>query len=672
MGMDSSLSRRAVRVNALLLAVGLFAVPTAAQTAGRVALVVGNSAYAAIATLPNPGNDAADMAAALRRLDFDVTTALNADRGELNDALRAFTRQSAGADVSLVFYAGHGIEMDGVNYLVPVDARLERDTDVRFEAVELDYVLAATVGAALRVVILDACRDNPLARSMQRTGASRSVSRGSFGNLDESLLGDETLVAYAAAAGTTAADGTGRNSPYTSALLANLEQPLEIGLLFREVRAQVLEATAGEQRPHEYASLLEEHYLRAATGLAPRAAELALGLDRSRRRRIQQGLASAGFSPGPADGMFGPATRAAIRRWQASRGAEATGYLDTAGAQALGAPPVAEAALGPAGGPVADGPPAAVQVQQENLFWQSIANSENPADYQAYLEQFPTGVFVRLARNRLVELGPADVRPAAGPAPGDPSAGNRPAQVAPGTVFRDCATCPELVVVPAGRFRMGCVSGRDCQDDEQPVHEVEVSSFGLGVYEVTFEEYERFARATGRDRPNDRGWGRDGRPVINVSWEDAEAYVAWLSAETGEAYRLPSESEWEYAARAGTTTRYSWGQDIGRNRANCRACGSRWDGDETAPAGSFAANGWGLHDMHGNVWEWVADCWHENYARAPRDGSAWTSGGNCGRRVLRGGSWNNLPAILRSADRSYFVAGTRYVSFGFRVSRTLD
>ena len=673
MGTDSTLSRRAVRVNALLLAVGLFAVPTAAQTAGRVALVVGNSAYAAIGTLPNPGNDAADMAAALRRLGFEVTTALDADRVELNDVLRAFTRQSAGADVSLVFYAGHGIEMDGVNYLVPVDARLERDTDVRFEAVELDYVLAATVGAGLRVVILDACRNNPLARSMRRTGASRSVSRGSFGDLDESLLGDETLVAYAAAAGTTAADGTGRNSPYTSALLANLEQPLEIGLLFREVRAEVLEATGGAQRPHEYASLLEEHYLGAATGLDPRAAELALDLDRSARRRIQQRLASAGFSPGPADGMFGPATRAAIRRWQASRGAEATGYLNTAGAQALGASLVAEAAVGPAGGPVADGSPAAVQAQQENLFWQSIVNSENPADYQAYLEQFPTGVFVRLARNRLVELVPADVRPAAGLAGGAPPAGDRPARVAPGTVFRDCPTCPDLVVVPAGRFRMGCASGRDCPDTQQPVHEVEVSSFGLGVYEVTFEEYDRFVQATGQRRPGDRGWGRGGRPVIDVSWEDAEAYVAWLSRETGELYRLPSESEWEYAARAGTTMRYSWGQDIGHNRANCNGCGGRWDdANRTAPAGSFAANGWGLHDMHGNVFEWVSDCWHNDYDGAPRDGTAWTSGGICGRRVLRGGSWYDAPVFLRSASRGRNAAGARIAYNGFRVSRTLD
>ena len=168
--------------------------------------------------------------AALRRLGFEVTTELDADRAELTEALRAFTRRSVGADVALVFYAGHGIEMDRVNYLVPVDARLERDVDVRFEAVTLDDMLASTLSASLRLVILDACRNNPLARSMQRTLAGRSVSGGSFADLNEDLLGDETLVAYAAAGGTTAADGRGRNSPYTSALLAHLEQPLELGL----------------------------------------------------------------------------------------------------------------------------------------------------------------------------------------------------------------------------------------------------------------------------------------------------------------------------------------------------------------------------------------------------------------------------------------------------------
>ena len=632
-------------VGAALAAATLpLAAPWEATAAGRVALVVGNGTYAHIGRLPNPGNDAVDMAAALRRLGFDVTTVRDADRNAMTDALRVFTRESAGADMSLVFYAGHGLEMDGVNYLVPVDARLERDTDVRFEAVELDDVLASTTGAALRVVILDACRNNPLARSMQRTGASRSVSRGSFGNLDESLLGDETLVAYAAAAGTTADDGTGRNSPYTAALLSYLEQPLEIGLLFREVRARVLEATDGRQRPHEYASLLGEHYLRAEAGADPRAVEAGLGLDRPARRLVQQGLAQAGFSPGPADGVFGPATRAALRGWQTSRGATATGYLDAAGAVALGAP-VAVAAAAPATAPEPGDPASsAVLTQQETVFWQSIVGSTNAAAYEAYLARWPQGVYAPLATMRLAELrGGGGGRPAVDP----------PSVREPGAVFRDCPTCPEMVVVPVGRFRMGCLTGGNaCDDEELPVHEVEVASFALGVYEVTFDEYDRFAAVTGRERPNDRDWVRGGRPAINVSWEDATAYAAWLSEETGEEYRLPSESEWEYAARAGTTTRYGWGDDIGRNRANCAGCGGRWDDENrTSSAGSFAANAWGLHDMHGNVWEWVRDCWHENYARAPRGGTAWTSGGDCRRRVLRGGSWIDDPGLLRSANR---------------------
>ena len=254
---------RVVRLSVVtaVLAVAVFASAAVVLADGRVALVVGNSSYAHIGRLPNPESDAVDMAAALARLGFDVTTELDADRVALTEALRAFTRRSAGADVSLVFYAGHGIEMDGVNYVVPVDARLERDVDVRYETVTLDDLLVATSGASLRLVLLDACRNNPLARSMQRTAATRSVSGGSFGDLNEDLLGDETLVAYAAAAGTTAADGRGRNSPYTTALLTHLETPLEIGLLFRRVRAQVLEATGGEQRPHEYHSLVGEHYL---------------------------------------------------------------------------------------------------------------------------------------------------------------------------------------------------------------------------------------------------------------------------------------------------------------------------------------------------------------------------------------------------------------------------
>ncbi|MDE0552984.1 MAG: SUMF1/EgtB/PvdO family nonheme iron enzyme, partial [Candidatus Poribacteria bacterium] len=228
---------------------------------------------------------------------------------------------------------------------------------------------------------------------------------------------------------------------------------------------------------------------------------------------------------------------------------------------------------------------------------------------------------------------------------------------------------PKMVVIPAGNFRMGCVSGRDCGSSEKPVHSVRIASFELSKYEVTFEEYDAFTDATGRKRADDAGLGRGRRPVINVSWDDAVAYTQWLSSQTGKSYRLPSEAEWEYAARAGSTTQYSWGNDIGRNRANCYDCGSRWDGEKTAPVGSFRANRWGLHDLYGNVQEWVQDCYNNNYVGAPTDGSAWESG-DCSARAYRGGSWVNGPRLLRSATRRW--AGTRswYRGIGFRVSRS--
>ena len=234
------------------------------------------------------------------------------------------------------------------------------------------------------------------------------------------------------------------------------------------------------------------------------------------------------------------------------------------------------------------------------------------------------------------------------------------------------AVAPEMVTIPAGRFRMGCVSGQDCSDDEFPVHDVTIpQAFAVSKHEVTFAEWDACVLdgGCGRYRPDDY-WGRGNRPVINVSWEDAQAYVSWLSSRTGERYRLLTEAEWEYVARAGSSTAYSWGNGIGSNRANCGGCGSQWDGDRTAPVGSFPANAFGVHDMHGNVWEWLEDCWNASYAGAPSDGSVWRSG-DCSGRVLRGGSWLNFPGGLRSASRYGLTTGLRYSYLGFRVARTL-
>ena len=205
--------------------------------------------------------------------------------------------------------------------------------------------------------------------------------------------------------------------------------------------------------------------------------------------------------------------------------------------------------------------------------------------------------------------------------------------------------------------------------EEKPVHEVTIAQpFALSVYEVTFEDYDRF---TYPNKVSDEGRGRGRRPVINVSWDDAQEYVAWLSAQTGAQYRLPSESEWEYAVRAGTTTKYSWGNEIGINRAHCHDCGSQWDdASRMAPVGSFRANGFGLYDMHGNVMEWVADCHNRSYSGAPSDGSAWLRG-DCDSRALRGGSAGHNPRNLRAAYRFWSTTDVRSLIIGFRVARTL-
>ena len=233
---------------------------------------------------------------------------------------------------------------------------------------------------------------------------------------------------------------------------------------------------------------------------------------------------------------------------------------------------------------------------------------------------------------------------------------------------------PEMIVIPAGSFRMGCVSGQDCLDEEFPVHEVTIpEAFAVTRYEVTFAQWDACV-ADGGCRgyhPDDEGWGRGIRPVINVSWEDAQAYVAWLSSQTGEQYWLLTEAEWEYVARAGSDTAYSWGDDIGSNRANCNGCGGRRAGQgRTAPVGSFKANAFGVYDMHGNVWEWIEDCWNRSYEGAPSDNSAWLTG-DCDKRVLRGGSWPAIPWAVRSALRGWGTVGYQYLDVGFRVARTL-
>lgn len=245
--------------------------------------------------------------------------------------------------------------------------------------------------------------------------------------------------------------------------------------------------------------------------------------------------------------------------------------------------------------------------------------------------------------------------------------------------FKDCPECPEMIVIPAGGVMMGSpLSEGGRASNEGPQHKVAIATqFAAGRFETTFAEWDACFLAGGcTTLPNDRGWGRGRRPVVNVSWQDAKAYAAWLSARTNLKYRLLTEAEWEYAARAGTSTAFSTGATITSEEANFDGAHASGGGGRyrksTIEVGSFPPNAFGLHDMHGNVWEWVEDCWHKDYGGGPGNGSAWTDRCNERARVLRGGSWIDPPRILRSAYRSRNIPTYRGATVGFRVARTLD
>ncbi|MBI3069421.1 MAG: SUMF1/EgtB/PvdO family nonheme iron enzyme [Betaproteobacteria bacterium] len=499
----------------------------------RVALVIGNSRYRQ-QPLPNPVLDAKAMATTLGRLGFKVTSLTDSSRTAMVRALEEFKRQLRGAGVGLFYFAGHGVQIDGRNYLIPVDNDMASEDQVKYNTIRLDDVLDTLNegGPAVKIVVLDACRNNPFQRA-----------RGSGGGLAPVLSAAEgTLIAYATSPGKVALDGKpGENGLYTSHLLEALQEPgLKIEEVFKLTRTMVARATGGRQLPWETTSLLGELILKPGT---PAPATMA---------------ASAG---GSAQQSFRGLDRAA-----------------------------------------------------------------------------------------------------------------RPERLSPGASFRDCERCPEMVVVPTGAFTMGSPGAEpDRHPSEGPQHEVAFArAFAVGRFEVTFEEWEACLLDGGCDRwPSDQGWGRGKRPVIDVNWEDATRYAAWLSRRTGKPYRLLSEAEWEYAARAGATTARPWGTEIGTARGNCSGCGGADGGRRTTPAGSFAANRWGLSDMLGNAWEWVADCRNPTYEGAPADGTAWVTG-DCALRMLRGGSWVTAPRGVRSATRAYFPAARRDVNIGFRVATSLD
>jgi formylglycine-generating enzyme required for sulfatase activity/class 3 adenylate cyclase len=270
------------------------------------------------------------------------------------------------------------------------------------------------------------------------------------------------------------------------------------------------------------------------------------------------------------------------------------------------------------------------------------------------------------------EVARQEAAPTPQPRPEPAPIAAAPAPAKPATInlnepFRDCSDCPEMKAVPAGSFEMGLSDVLYAK----PLHRVTIAApFAIGVREVTFDEWDACVAEGGCTyRPNDRGWGRGTRPVIDVSWNDAKAFLAWLSRKTGQKYRLPSEAEWEYAARGGTATAFHWGREAEAGHANCENCAVP-AARRTLAAGSFQPNAFGLFDTAGNAAEWVEDCWNESYRDAPRDGSAWVRG-DCEQRVLRGGSFASRADAVRPGARFRYDRDVRYYANGFRVVRAL-
>jgi formylglycine-generating enzyme required for sulfatase activity len=492
-------------------------------------------------------------------------------------AIEAFLGKIQPGSAALLYFSGFGIQSARQSYLIPVDAQIWSEPEVKRDGFGLDDILSqmGQRGARVKIAIIDASRRNPYERRF------RSFSAG-LATIDAP---DGTLAIYAAAPGRVSNDGTPETSLFMQELLKEIRTPDNTAEeAFNHARLGVSRASNREQIPWVVSSLSED-------------------------------FSFAKSSSPPAAAVTRPA---------------------------------------PAVPPVANAPPAAPPPP--------VIAAQNPPGAAVPSRPAPQSTQPPAAPPAPSPAPPPVVRPA-GPSPATPAQ----APSRPGDSLRDCPDCPELILIPAGSFDMGAAA----TPFDRPVHRVTLAEpFAMSRNEVTFEEWDKCVAAGGcKFKPDDRGWGRGDHPVINVSWSDAKEYVAWLSQKTGKSYRLPSEAEWEYAARAGTKTPFHWGAQVGTRMANCRDC-QTGEPVQTLNVGSFPPNAFGLNDMAGNAAEWLEDCWNESYKGAPSDGSAWTSGA-CSMRVLRGGSFDAQSAYLKSAARFRYDSDVRYFGNGFRVARKL-
>ena len=604
----------------VLLSAALFSVPALAEK--RVALVVGNGNYKYVSPLGNPANDARLLADAFRAIGFTLVgggAQIDLDKQSLEKVVQEFGAELKGADVGLFYYAGHGLQMRGINYLVPVDANPTRVADIGIQMLDASLVINQMegTGTRLNIIMLDACRNDPFsgrALAMARGRDNEMVKMRDIGGggLAEMQAPEGTLISFATQPGNVALDGADGDSPYAKALAETIRSPgLGIFDAFNQVGLKVKRATGGRQQPW--------------------------------------------MSNSPIDGAF---------YFVAPQGAATT--------------------------------PVALSQSAEEIAWDYLKDSADPDSLRRFVAKYPHGGRAGEAQARIAALEQdsarkriqSDQTKTALPQHAPVIVGKLSPEAAlvlkPAEHFRECDNCPEMVVVPGGSFVMGSPASEPSRTAEEgPQQQITLArSFAVGRSAVTFAEWNACVAEGGCNayRPGDYGWGTGKRPVINVSWNDAQAYVKWLSEKTGAHYRLLSEAEREYATRACVTacqsTPFWFGAEIAPDRANydwrysyagsAKAMPPR----RTVPTDESTPNPFDLLQVHGNVREWVGDCWSATLAGIPRDGAARLSG-DCSVHVVRGGSWADEPKDLRSAKRSWEMSTERRAEIGFRVARSL-
>ncbi len=617
----------------------LFTLPVQAK---RIALVMGNDNYTSVSKLQKAGNDATAMARELKAAGFTVQLHRDLNYRGMVKAVETFTNGITGGDEVVVFFAGHGVQIKNGSYLLPTDIEAISEKEVEKTAYELlaltDMIREAK--PAFSLVVIDACRDNPLKASGRSVGNLRGLS--AF----EPPKGQ--MVVYSASRGQQALDrlnpqDSNPNGVFTREFISRMKKPgLKIEDLMREVQDSVellAKSVNHEQRPAVYNE------------------------------------ARGNFS------FFAPST-----------------------VQATSLPPAKpdSSAL-------------------ELAMWDGVKNATTVAEVQAYLSRFPNGFFSELARARIVALGGVKLETVStggqsGSAEQQQNATNKPASSEtikdstdavtnnlaslatsqnlssqtsppqipnvpiPGSIIKDCEDCPEIVVIPAGSFEMGSTEDRN----STPIHIVNVPSFLIGKTEVTRGQWKSIMGNYPRFDTHNCVSVSDQCPAMWIAFDVALEFLSRLSKKTGKNYRLPSEAEWEYAARAGSKTEWSFGDDI--NQINEYA----WYKTNTDPKDKLISvskaqlvatkrpNAFGLFDMHGNVSEWTEDCFQQDYVNAPTNGSAWTTANtgawlyhNCNRRAYRGGNFLDSEINLKSAKRRWGnqSATTAFMFNGLRVVR---